>query len=76
MRGDWSPPVKSVSDKFWCSPIVCWAFGWWGLVSVHIFLRFWCGRCGCSMVGLDSLGFLLGLLSLCVGGFTQHACGD
>ena len=22
--------------SFWCSPIVCRAFGWWGLVSVCI----------------------------------------
>ena len=22
--------------SFWCSPIVCPAFGWWGLVSVCI----------------------------------------
>ena len=49
--------------SFWCSPIVCRAFGWWGLVSVRI-CAFWCGWCGCSMVGLGSLGFLLGFLCL------------
>ena len=27
VRGDWSPSVKSVADKFCCSPIVCRAFG-------------------------------------------------
>ena len=29
---DWFPPVKILADKFWCSPIVCQAFGWWRLV--------------------------------------------
>ena len=47
--------------SFWCSPIVCQAFGWWGLDSVRI-CAFWCGWRGCSMVGLGSLGFLLGFL--------------
>ena len=49
--------------SFWYPPIICWAFGWWGLVSVRI-CTFWCGWCGCSVVGLGSLGCLLGLLCL------------
>ena len=49
--------------SFWCSPIVCRAFGWWGLVAVCI-CAFWCGWCSCSVVALGSLGCLLGLLCL------------
>ena len=59
--------------RFWCSPIVCRAFGWWGLISVHI-CAFWCGWFGCSMVGLGSLGFLLGLLCLVLFGRLCSAC--
>ena len=36
VRGDWFPPVKSVADSFWCSPIICRIFDWWGLVSVCV----------------------------------------
>ena len=59
--------------RFWCSPIVCRAFGWWGLVSVRI-CAFRCGWCGCSVVGLGSLGCRLGSLCLVLCGRLCSAC--
>ena len=52
--------------SFWCSPIVCQAFGWWGLDSACA-CTFQFGWCGCSVVGLGSLGVTLGVfLAYCV----------
>ena len=60
VHGDSFPPVKSVADKF--------------MVFTHCFSGFWlmgtgfsvrlcsrCGWCGCSVVGLGSLGVTLGV---------------
>ena len=63
--------------SFWCSPIVCQAFGWWGLVSVCV-CAYQCGWCGCSVVGLDSLAVTLGVFLvhcvLCCAGDFYSAC--
>ena len=79
VRGDWFPPVKSVADKSWCSPIVCRTFSWRGLVSLGM-CAFrcgwcgWCGWCGCSVVGLGSLGCPLGSLCFMLCGRLCSAC--
>ena len=58
-------------------PNVCQAFGWYGLVSACA-CAFQCGWCGCSVVGLGSVGVTLGIFLVlcvlcCVGG-SDSAC--
>ena len=70
VRGDWSPPVKSVADKF--------------LVFTHCLSGFWLVGIGFSAhlrflvwLAWALWGFFLVYCVLCcVGGFAQHACGD
>ena len=73
VRENWFPPVKSAADTFLvfthCLP------GFWLVgIGFSVRLRFRCGWCGCSMVGLGSLGVTLGVFLVqfvlcCAGGF-------
>ena len=65
--------------SFWCSPIGCRAFGWWGLVSV---------QCAFALLGVGGVAvlwlawalwgvFLVHCVLCCAGGcFAQHAGWD
>ena len=61
VRGDWFPPVKSVADKFLVFTH-CLSGFWLVGIGFSVRLRFGCGWCGCSVVGLCSLGGDLGCL--------------
>ena len=60
VRGDWFPPVKSVADKFLVFTH-CLSGFWLMGIGFSVRLRFRCGWCGCSVVGLGSLGVTLGV---------------
>ena len=73
MRGDWFPPVKGVADKFLLLSHCLSGFCLVG-IDFSVRLRFRCEWCGCSVVGLGSLGVTLGVFLVhcvlcCAGGF-------
>ena len=73
VRGDWFPPVKSVADKFLVFTH-CLSGFWLVGIGFSVRLRFRCGWCDYSVIGLGSLGVTLGVFLVncvlcCVGGF-------
>ena len=73
VHGDWFLPVKSVVDKFLVFTHCLLGF-WLVGIGFSVHLRFQCGWCGCSVVGMGSLGVTLGVflahcVLCCVGGF-------
>ena len=73
VRGDWFPPVKCVAGKFMVFTH-CLSGLWLVGIGFSLRLRFRYGWCGCSVVGLGSLGVTLGVFLVhcilcCVGGF-------